>query len=144
KEVMEWDRKLNLMAQTIEEWMICQRNWLYLNPIFQAPDIQRQLPAETKLFAQIDAAWNELLMRVQSNTNILKSTTAAGVLELLQTTNANLEKILKCLEDYLEAKRISFPRFYFLSNNELLDILSQSRSPDAIRVRRTNRRLRVN
>ncbi|XP_038654802.1 dynein heavy chain 14, axonemal-like [Scyliorhinus canicula] len=134
KEVMEWDRKLNLMAQTIEEWMTCQRNWLYLNPIFQAPDIQRQLPAETKLFTHIDAAWNELLTRVQSNTNILKSTTAAGVLELLQTTNANLEKILKCLEDYLEAKRISFPRFYFLSNNELLDILSQSKNPEAIRI----------
>ncbi|XP_078069639.1 dynein axonemal heavy chain 6-like [Mustelus asterias] len=133
KEVAEWDRKLNLMAQTIEEWMTCQRNWLYLNPIFQAPDIQRQLPTETKLFAQIDAAWNELIMKVQSNTNILKATTAAGVLELLQTTNANLEKILKCLEDYLEAKRISFPRFYFLSNSELLDILSQSKNPEAIR-----------
>ncbi|XP_078399007.1 dynein axonemal heavy chain 6-like, partial [Cetorhinus maximus] len=131
--VIEWDRKLNLMAQTIEEWMICQRNWLYLNPIFQAPDIQRQLATETKLFAQIDATWNELIMRVQNNTNILKATTALGVLELLQTTNATLEKILKSLEDYLEAKRIAFPRFYFLSNNELLDILAQSKNPGAIR-----------
>ncbi|XP_067884712.1 dynein axonemal heavy chain 6-like [Heterodontus francisci] len=133
KEVNEWDRKLNLMAHTIEEWMICQRNWLYLNPIFQAPDIQRQLVSETKLFAQIEKTWNELIMRVQNNSNILKTTTTPGVLELLQTTNSNLEKILKCLEDYLEAKRIAFPRFYFLSNNELLDILSQSKNPDAIR-----------
>ncbi|XP_043531479.1 dynein axonemal heavy chain 6-like [Chiloscyllium plagiosum] len=133
KEVNEWDRKLNIMAHTLEELMTCQRNWLYLTPIFQAPDIQRQLATETKLFGHIDAAWNEMIIRIQNNSNILKTTTTSGVLELLQTTNANLEKILKCLEDYLEAKRLAFPRFYFLSNSELLDILSQSKNPEAIR-----------
>ncbi|XP_078256078.1 dynein axonemal heavy chain 6-like [Rhinoraja longicauda] len=132
-EVNEWDRKLNLLAITLEEWMTCQRNWLYLKPIFQAPDIQRQLVAETKLFAQIEVAWNELVAQIQKNTNILKVTTAQGVLELLQATNVNLEQILKRLEDYLESKRIAFPRFYFLSNNDLLDVLSQSRNLDAVK-----------
>ncbi|GCC20829.1 hypothetical protein chiPu_0019397, partial [Chiloscyllium punctatum] len=101
KEVNEWDRKLNIMAHTLEELMTCQRNWLYLTPIFQAPDIQRQLATETKLFGHIDAAWNEMIIRIQNNSNIMKTTTASGVLELLQTTNANLEKILKCLEPHL-------------------------------------------
>ncbi|XP_072106568.1 dynein axonemal heavy chain 6-like, partial [Mobula birostris] len=131
-EVIDWDHKLTQMALTLEELMTCQRNWLYLKPIFQAADIQRQLVTETKLFAQIEVTWNELVMRVQKNSNILKITSTAGILELLQATNANLEKLLKCLEDYLEAKRIAFPRFYFLSNNDLLDILSQSRNLDAI------------
>ena len=40
-QVEEWERKLNLFSRTFEEWMLVQRNWLYLETIFSAADIQR-------------------------------------------------------------------------------------------------------
>ncbi|XP_069810836.1 dynein axonemal heavy chain 14 isoform X3 [Dendropsophus ebraccatus] len=130
--VDEWDRKLNLFSRTMEEWMMCQRNWLYLEQIFLASDIQRQLPAEAKLFAQVDSSWKDLMNQIKERPNALRAATAPGVLELLQTNNGHLEKILKCLEDFLEIKRRVFPRFYFLSNDDLLSILAESKNPDVV------------
>ncbi|XP_070577565.1 LOW QUALITY PROTEIN: dynein axonemal heavy chain 6-like [Ptychodera flava] len=130
--VEDWDRKLSLFSRTLDEWMTCQRNWLYLEQIFLTPDIQRQLPNEAKLFAQVDKSWKDIMRRTEDRPNALRSATAPGVLEILQASNSNLEKIQKCLEDYLETKRLVFPRFYFLSNDELLDILAQSKNPDAV------------
>ena len=49
------------------------------------------------------------------------------MLERLNGMNSKLEDIQKSLDMYLETKRQIFPRFYFLSNDDLLEILGQSR-----------------
>nr|KAF6328674.1 dynein axonemal heavy chain 6 [Pipistrellus kuhlii] len=130
--VDEWQKQLALFNQTLEEWLNCQRNWLYLESIFNAPDIQRQLPAEAKMFLQVDKSWKEIMRKVNRLPNALRAGTQPGLLETFQNNNALLDQIQKCLEAYLESKRVIFPRFYFLSNDELLEILAQTRNPQAV------------
>ncbi|KAM9770210.1 dynein axonemal heavy chain 6 [Menidia menidia] len=130
--VEKLQRQLALFHQTLEEWLTCQRNWLYLESIFLAPDIKRQLPAESKMFLKVDKSWKEIMARVSRMPNALKAATHPELLETFKHNNSLLDEIQKCLEAYLESKRVIFPRFYFLSNDELLKILAQTRNPQAV------------
>ncbi|CAL8330997.1 unnamed protein product [Merluccius merluccius] len=130
--VDDWHKKLALFSHTLDECLMCQRNWLYLESIFSAPDIQRELTAESKMFQQVDKSWKEIMRKVNRHPNALRAATQPGLLEIFQNNNALLDQIQKCLEAYLESKRVIFPRFYFLSNDELLEILAQTRNPQAV------------
>ena len=131
-EVTSWQKKLVLLQETLDEWLACQKQWMYLENIFCAQDIQRQLPTESKKFFVVDKSFKELMMKAYEDPNCIKRACAPGLKEMMTHHNESLDKIQKSLEDYLETKRQAFPRFYFLSNEELLEILAQTRDPHAV------------
>ena len=45
---------------------------------------------------------------------------------------AKIEKCEKALYEYLEVKKKVFPRFYFLPNDTLLDVLSNGKFPTKV------------
>ena len=44
-----WRSKLMHLQETLDEWLTCQRNWMYLETIFNSADIVRQLPGPAKV-----------------------------------------------------------------------------------------------
>lgn len=54
---------------------------------------------------------------------IMKSCLAEHKLETLTMLQNELEFCQKALNGYLDAKRNAFPRFYFISDDEMLSIL---------------------
>ena len=70
--------------------------------------------------------------RVNENKNVILSCTNDMLKNFLGQLQEGLEFCQKKLENYLEAKRNKFPRFYFVSNPVLLKILSQGSDPNAV------------
>lgn len=62
-----------------------------------------------------------------ANLNIVKATNKPDLLEKLEKMEAALALCEKALADYLETKRLAYPRFYFISPADLLDILSNGK-----------------
>eukprot|EP00959_Pyramimonas_sp_CCMP1952_P204504 4276414-Pyramimonas_sp.AAC.1 len=127
-EVEKLEGQLRLFGEVLDQWLECQKNWMYLESIFSAPDIQRQLPHESKAFYTVDKAFRDIMRRTRDRPNAMMAGTTPGWLETFIKCNEMLERVHKNLEDYLETKRMAFPRFYFLSNDELLEILSQTKN----------------
>ncbi|EQC29095.1 hypothetical protein SDRG_13255 [Saprolegnia diclina VS20] len=125
--ITEWNITLQLISEILEEWLAVQRSWLYLQPIFESPDINKQLPLEGKRFASVDKNWRQTLASARAKPRCVEFCNSTKLLEKFRESNVFLDMVQKGLSDYLEVKRSSFARFYFLSNDELLSILSESK-----------------
>jgi dynein heavy chain len=59
--LVTWEGKLRVTQDVVEEWLACQRAWLYLEPIFNSEDIARQLPTESKRYQNMDRLWRKTM-----------------------------------------------------------------------------------
>ena len=126
-DVSFWEKRLSLIGEAIEVWMVVQRKWMYLESIFVgSDDIRLQLPQEAKRFDGIDKTWKKIMSDTAKNTNVLDACSVEGRLKALQDLSEQLETCQKCLSEYLDTKRNAFPRFFFISDDELLSILGTS------------------
>ena len=133
-QVRQWEKTLNIVSECLEVWYVVQRKWQYLEGIFiGAEDIRMQLPEEAKKFDSIDKAFRGIMTQTAKNPNIVDACTSDNRLGVLNTLSDKLDMCQKSLSDYLDTKRAAFPRFFFISDDELLSVLGSS-DPTAIQV----------
>lgn len=128
----QWEDNLARISEILEMLMIVQSKWGYLESIFTGQqDIMKQLSQEHTVFQGVNTGFKEELERINSNRNAMKALLSVNGLEKkLEDMDEKLEHIQKNLDDYLKLKRQNFPRFFFLSNEDLLEIMGQSKDPN--------------
>jgi len=127
--------KIALLAEcqdTTEKWLKVQNLWTNLVSVFSSKSIAQELPLESKKFKGIDKQWLKIMEKASDTKNVVQCCINDILKSSLPSLQEGLEVCQKKLENFLETKRSLFPRFYFISNADLLSILSMGSDPNAV------------
>lgn len=130
KEAHEWQRVLAMISDVYQTLAEIQRVWSYLEPLFiGSEEVKRELPEDAQRFQGIDSQVRQILHKAWKIRNVKAVCTQSGLLASLQDIEKEQEHCKKSLSDFLDGKRRQFPRFYFMSEADLLTLLSNSSTP---------------
>uniref|UniRef100_A0A8C4H2J0 Dynein heavy chain 5, axonemal n=1 Tax=Dicentrarchus labrax TaxID=13489 RepID=A0A8C4H2J0_DICLA len=115
-----WVQKLSNTSEIIEKWLSVQNLWIYLEAVFVGGDIAKQLP--------------QFVFNSSRRPNVSRTSTTRCCPRLLPHLLEQLELCQKSLSGYLEKKRLVFPRFFFVSDPALLEILGQASDSHTIQA----------
>lgn len=129
EEALSWEDKLNRINSVFDVWIDVQRRWVYLDGIFgSSADIKHLLPNETQKFSNVSSEYLTLMRKVSKTALVLDILNIQGIQKLLERLADLLAKIQKALGEYLERERSSFPRFYFVGDEDLLEIIGNTKN----------------
>jgi dynein heavy chain len=137
-EVSSWSEKLKTIGEVLDLWIEVQEMWINCESVFSNSVVTKEMPAEAKRFSRVDKSWIRSQKQSYEMKSVLQCCLGSSVQEntkrvLLKDLQKELEICFKSLSVFLDKKRKIFPRFFLLSNNSLLGLLS--RTGDVVSVK---------
>ncbi|KAK9240220.1 dynein heavy chain, N-terminal region 1-domain-containing protein [Lipomyces kononenkoae] len=135
EEASSWEDKLNRINSLFDSWLDVQRQWVYLEGVFSSNvEIKNLLPVESSRFQNVNSEFSTLMRKVAKTPNVLDVLNIPGARSSLDRLADLLAKVQKALGEYLEREREQFPRYYFVGDEDLLEIIGNAK--DTIRIQK--------
>lgn len=127
EEARGWEEKLNRIHVLFDVWIDVQRQWVYLEGVFNNnAEIKHILPVESSRFQSINSEFFVILRKVYKSPLIIDVLNIPGVQQSIERLADLLGKVQKALGEYYEQERQRFARFYFIGDEDLLEIIGNS------------------
>ncbi|XJO78526.1 hypothetical protein BDV3_002952 [Batrachochytrium dendrobatidis] len=130
EKAQSWEHKLAELDEYLRQLNIIQRRWVYLEPIFS----RGALPSEQSRFHRIDEDFRSVIQSIMTDVRIVSILFFPNIRSILVALMDQLERCQKALNEFLEQKRAKFARFYFIGDDDLLEILGQAMNPQVIQA----------
>ena len=131
-EVDDISKSMNQLAKCLDYITQFQVAFNSLYKVFTSPDIQHYLAAQTTQMNVLEREYKNWGRNARDILKVFKLCSTAKAVTMFEGWIAQTDDIQKELESFLQKKRTSFPRFYFLSNENLLKIFAEARNPKAV------------
>ncbi|MBR3673594.1 MAG: hypothetical protein IKN65_04805, partial [Clostridia bacterium] len=132
-ETRQLNEKIKNVQIILEQVIKVQSNYLYLEPIFNTNEINKALATEKTDFMKVHNFWRGFMDTFEGCAwelaSFMDKENFNNLNKNLNDNNNQLQNIIRKLQEYLNIKRTEFPRFYFVSDEDLLRILAQSKNP---------------
>lgn len=129
-EVERWTKSLSNITEILTISAEVQRNWAYLENLFLGSDeVKKELPEQAKQFVFIDQEVKRILKDASEKQYTIVFCDQDWVLKSFDNVYNQLQVCEKALNKFMAEKQKCFPRFYFTSSSDLLDILSNGNMP---------------
>jgi dynein heavy chain 1 len=128
-----WEERLTKLRAAFDSWIDVQRRWVYLEGIlFGSSDIKAQLPAEWSRFKSVDSEFITLMRRIANRPYAMEVLNIENLQRTLERLGNLMGVIQRALGEYLEKQRRDFARFYFLGDDDLLEIMGNAGEPGKV------------
>ncbi|GMH41196.1 hypothetical protein BSKO_09106 [Bryopsis sp. KO-2023] len=127
KRVFECDSCISDTRRVVSGMCEVQAKWMALAPFFSGDNVLKELPVEGRNFAIIDTSWRHLIADFGPHPKLIDICQKIILVPRFQDLSHRLDEVRLRMSDFLMTRRRTFPRFYFLSDNELLNLLVQAK-----------------
>ncbi|XP_047023303.1 cytoplasmic dynein 2 heavy chain 1 [Helicoverpa zea] len=118
-----WDARLRAARALLRATHHAQRRWLYLEPILSNDDGELGIK-----FRKVDQGFRQVTRILEADPRLSALLQSSRLQPMLDSISEQLLACQSALNLYIDEKRSVFPRLYFLSDDDLLELLGQARA----------------
>ncbi|OHS97076.1 Dynein heavy chain family protein [Tritrichomonas foetus] len=122
--VLELAQNLDLIIQILDQWQKFELNWVVISNLMKKKDVIQILPNQSSRFDVIQEKWQGIVAHVLQDKRLFHVCSYPNLMTEFEENNKSFEVIFSSLTALIDKKRETIPRLYFLSNDEIIKLLS--------------------
>lgn len=117
-------QNLNNIIEILDKWQKFEKNWVVISNLKKKTELFDVLPGQEQSYEKIEEKWKGIIEHIRKNRKLFHVFSYQTLLDDFIEFGGLFETIFDSLSEFVDKKRESIPRLYFLSNDEIINLYS--------------------